>query len=66
MNFDKNLLKNTICFDNLTDSANQIAGFCQIVVTLHVFEEIFCQNSIIPPYLIFLKLPRNFRVERDF
>ena len=48
MNFDTNLLKNTICFDNLTDSANQIAGFCQIVVTLYVFEEIFVKIHLYP------------------
>ena len=48
MNFGKNLFKNAICFDNIIDSANQIAGFCQIIVTDNVFEEIFVKFHFTP------------------
>ena len=39
LQFDKNLLKTVISFESLTESANQIARFCQIIETL--FQEIF-------------------------
>ena len=38
-----------ICFDNFTESANQIAGFCQIIETDHVFEEIYVKFRLYPP-----------------
>ena len=42
MSFGKNVFKNVTWFDNLTESANQIAGFCKIIEIGHVFED-YCQ-----------------------
>ena len=50
MKFDKNLFKNVTCFDNLTKSASQIAGF-QIIETGIKFLKRFLSYFIyIPVY----------------
>ena len=44
LRFDKNLFQNVVWFDNLTDSANQIVEYCQIIELEPVFEKIFVDS----------------------
>ena len=43
-----------ICFDNLTESANQIDGFCQIIETGYAFEEIFVESELYPRIMLLI------------
>ena len=45
----QNCLKNVKFFDNLTEIAYQIVGFRQIIKTVRVFDEFFCQIYTIVP-----------------
>ena len=51
-----NLFQNVVWFDNLTDSTNQIAGYCQIIESNPLFSKRFLSNLRIPPHFISILL----------